>query len=504
MSAPDVSWVAGHDWRMLIGGELVPAASGRTFACISPIDLRAVCALPDGGEADVERAVSAASAAAHDWARLPVRERAATVRALAGVLRRHRRELAALDALDVGNAYSAMLGDVEQGAIGIELLSEMAFRLAGETLPATNTHLHYTTRAPYGVVARITAFNHPIMFAAQKIAAPLVAGNAVILKPSEHSCLSALRMGELLADHLPKGLLSVVVGNGGPVPAALVRHPAVPRIGFIGSEPTGRAIQRAAAEVAVKHVTLELGGKNAMIVCPDVDIAAAAAGAVKGMNFTGWQSQSCSSTSRLLVHESVADDVVAAIVERVAAIRIGSPLSPETQMGTLATEAQYRKSLHHIDLAAREGARLVTGGAKPAGEAYERGLYLAPTVFDGVTPDMTIAREEVFGPVLSVMRWTEEREVVRVANDVRYGLTAAVWTNHLGRGLALAHRLDAGYVWVNDAATHFPGVPFGGYKASGVGHEESVEELVSYTRLKSVNVRAWPSDRQDPSDGSTN
>ena len=488
-AAVDRSWVADHDWRLLIGGKLRPAASGRTFECVSPIDQQVICLLPDAGGDDVEDAVGAASEAAAGWAALPPRERAGLVRALAGVLRTHREELAALDAIDVGNAYTAMLGDVEHGAVGIELMADMAFQLRGETLPATATHLHYTTREPYGVVARITAFNHPIMFAAQKIAAPLVAGNAVILKPSEHASLSALRMGELFAGHLPEGLLSVLVGDGAGMPEALVRHRGVARIGFIGSEPTGRAIQRAAASAGVKTVTLELGGKNAMIICPDVDIADAAATAVKGMNFIGWQSQSCSSTSRVLVHVSIAEELVEQIARQAARIRIGDPLSPETQMGTLANQEQYRKSLHHIDQAVREGAHLVCGGERPAGPDYARGLYLPPTVLDRVEPGMEIARQEVFGPVLSIMRWTEEDDAVAVANDVPYGLTGAVCTNDIARGLRLAQRLDVGYVWVNDGATHFAGVPFGGRKASGIGSEESVEELISYTQLKSVNVR---------------
>ena len=485
----DRSWVAAHDWRLLIGGRLRPAASGHKFECVSPVDQQVACLLPDAGADDVEDAVAAARAAVRGWSALPPRERAGIVRGLAGVLRAHREELAALDAVDVGNAYTAMLGDVEHGAVGIELMADLAFQLRGETLPATATHLHYTTREPYGVVARITAFNHPIMFAAQKIAAPLVAGNAVILKPSEHASLSALYMGELFADHLPEGLLSVLAGDGPSMPSALVRHPEVTRIGFIGSEPTGRAIQRDAASAGVKSVTLELGGKNALIVCPDVDLVAATATAVKGMNFTGWQSQSCSSTSRVLVHESIADDLVARIARLAGQIRIGDPLSPATQMGTLATHEQYRKSLHHIDLAAREGAELVCGGRRPPGPEYERGLYLEPTVFDRVDPGMTIARQEVFGPILSVLRWTDEDEAVAVANDVPYGLTAAVCTNEIGRGLRLARRLEAGYVWVNDAATHFAGVPFGGHKASGIGSEESLEELLSYAQVKSVNVR---------------
>lgn len=484
----DVSWVGTHDWRLVVGGRLVPASGGRTFAKESPVTEEAICEVPDAGEADVEAAVRAGQAAYEDWRHRPVRERASIVRGLADLVRAHREELAALDAIDVGNAYGLMLKDVELGADGMEFMADIAWHLSGEVLPATSTHLHYTRREPFGVTARIVAFNHPIMFAIQKVAAPLVAGNAVILKPSDASPLSALRMGEILAEALPEGLLSVITGQGVEAPRAIVRHPEVRRIGFIGSEPTARAIQRDAAEVAVKDITLELGGKNAMIVCPDVDVHAAAAGAVKGMNFFGWQSQSCSSTSRLLVHESVADELVEAIAERVAKIRIGSPLDADTEMGTLASRGQYDKTLQYIGIAQEEGARLVCGGGRPEGSGFEHGYYVSPTVLDGVEPGMRIANEEVFGPVLSVVRWRDEDEAVRIANQVGYGLTGAVWTRDIGKAHRLAHALDTGYVWINDAATHYTGVPFGGYKSSGIGREESVEELLSYTQIKTINT----------------
>lgn len=487
--AASVDWVSSKQWGLVIGGKTVPAHGGRTYAKQSPVTEETLCQVPDAGPEDVDAAVAAGLEAFQDWRRRDVRERAEIVRGLAPIVREHREELAALDAVDVGNAYTPMLTDVDFGAEMIEHMADLATMLRGETLSPTNALLHYTRREPIGVTARIVAFNHPIMFAAQKIAAPLVAGNAVILKPSDLSPLSALRLGELLAPALPPGLLSVIVGQGPEAPRAIVRHPQVRRIGFIGSEPTGRAIQRDAAEVAVKDVSLELGGKNAIIVCPDVDIAAAADGVIKGMNFRGWQSQSCSSTSRLLVHESIADELVAAVAERAAKVRIGAPLDPSTEMGTLASKAQYDKTMHYIDVAQQEGARLVCGGGRPEGSEFERGYFVQPTMFDGVTPDMTLACEEVFGPVLSVIRWSDEAEALRIANQVEYGLTGAVWTRDIGRAHALAHDLDSGFVWINDAASHYTGVPFGGWKASGLGREESLEELLSYTQLKTVNLR---------------
>jgi acyl-CoA reductase-like NAD-dependent aldehyde dehydrogenase len=484
----DVSWVSERPWRLVIGGELVEASDGSFYDNLSPVTEDVICRVPNATADDVEAAVQAGQKAFEEWRRVPVRERARVVRRLANVVREHREELAALDAIDVGNAYTFMLNDADDGADGLDFMADMAWGTQGETLPATGTHLHYTRREPLGVVARIVAFNHPIMFAAQKVAAPLVAGNAVILKPSDLSPLSALRMGELFAEHLPPGLLNVIVGQGPTAPRALVRHPAIRRIGFIGSETTGRAIQRDAAEVGVKDITLELGGKNALIVCADAPIEEAAAGVVKGMNFRGWQSQSCSSTSRLLVHESIADELVAAVRERMAAVKIGSPLRPDTEMGPLSSRTQYDKVTAYVEIARAEGATLVYGGDRPVGDDFERGFYISPTMFDHVQPDMRIANEEVFGPVLSVIRFRDEATAVAIANSVGYGLTGGVFTRDIGRAHRIAHELDTGYVWINDAAKHFTGIPFGGYKASGLGKEESLEELISYTQLKSISV----------------
>jgi acyl-CoA reductase-like NAD-dependent aldehyde dehydrogenase len=285
----------------------------------------------------------------------------------------------------------------------------------------------------------------------------------------------------------PPGVLSILVGDGPAVPDALVRHPAVRRIGFIGSEPTGRAIQRAAAESGVKDVTLELGGKNAMVVFGDADLDAAAEGAVFGMNFT-WSGQSCGSNSRLLVQREVHDELVARIVELVAARRIGDPLAEWSEQGTMINRAQYEKSLRYIDIAVGEGAKVVVGGGRPSGPGFERGLYVEATVLTGVTPSARIAQEEVFGPVLSVIPFDTEDEAVKIANGVEFGLTASVWTRDLDRAHRVVREFEAGHTWVNGSSRHFPNVPFGGVKGSGVGREESLEELLSYTDLKAINI----------------
>jgi 2-formylbenzoate dehydrogenase len=477
---------AGREWHLHVAGEARQAAGGRTYEVECPATEALLASAPDASAEDVDAAVRAAADAAASWRSVDVRERGRRLRALAEAMRSHAEELALLDALDSGNPVSAMRGDITWGAEVLELFADYASHLGGSTIPASVENLHFTRRVPFGVVARIVPFNHPAFFAASKVAAPLMAGNAVVLKPSDITPLSALRLAEIAADVLPRGVLSVITGNGPTAASALVRHPLVRRIGFIGSDRVGRIIQRDAAEVGVKEVSLELGGKNALIVCPDADLEAAAAGIVAGMNFAWSEGQSCGSTSRVLLHASVADDVLAKVIERVAAIRIGSPVDPDTQMGPLASRAQYEKSRRYIDIATAEGAELVHGGRRPDG--FDRGYYLQPTVFTGVRPDMRIAQEEVFGPVMSVLTYSDLDEAVTIANGVDYGLTASIWTRDVSTALSLVDRLEAGYVWVNGSSRHFWGMPFGGTKSSGIGREECVEELISYTELKAVNV----------------
>jgi acyl-CoA reductase-like NAD-dependent aldehyde dehydrogenase len=321
-----------------------------------------------------------------------------------------------------------------------------------------------------------------------RVAAPLVAGNACVIKPPEAAPLSMLRLGELIVDLFPAGVLNIVVGVGPQVPDRIVRHPAVRRIGFIGSEPVGRAIQRAAAETGVKHVTLELGGKNAMIVFDDADVEAAAAGAVAGMNFT-WSGQSCGSTSRLLVQRPLYDRLTERVAALIGTRKVGHPLDETSQQGTVINQAQFDKSLRYITAAQEEGARLVVGGGRPAGVEFATGHFVEATVLADVQPGSTIEQEEVFGPVLAVMPFDTEEDAVRIANGVEYGLTASVWTKDLGRAHRVARDIEAGYVWINGSSAHYPGVPYGGVKRSGVGgKEECLEELLSYTEEKVVNV----------------
>jgi acyl-CoA reductase-like NAD-dependent aldehyde dehydrogenase len=474
-----------HDWRLLVGGQLVPTRSGATFDDPSPVTGEVVAAVPDAGAEDVDAAVRAARAAFPAWSRTPLPERVALVREIARRVRAHADELGDLDTLDGGNITRLARADAVAGAAMLDFFADAAHALGGRTVPASEGALHYTTQQPIGVVARIVPYNHPIMFAAGKIAAPLVAGNCVLLKPPHQAPLSALRLGELIADLVPPGVVSVLTGAGAATGDAIVRHPDVRRIAFIGSAPTGRRIQEAAAQTGVKDVSLELGGKNALIAFPDADPLAVAAAAVRGMNFS-WSGQSCGSTSRLLVHRSLHDRVVAEIVRLVGELRLGDPFDERTDVGALVSQEQYAKVLRYLDVARADGATAVAGGA-PA-DGVGSALVVPPTVFTGVTATMRVAQEEVFGPLLSVITFDTEDEAVAVANGVEYGLTAAVWTDDLRRAHRVAAAVEAGYVWINDTSRHHVGLPFGGVKSSGLGREESVEELIGFTETKAVHV----------------
>jgi betaine-aldehyde dehydrogenase len=337
-------------------------------------------------------------------------------------------------------------------------------------------------------VARIIPFNHPFKFAAGKVAAPLAAGNAVVLKPGEQTSLSALVLARIAADVLPPGVLNVVTGRGSTTGAALVAHPDVPRVAFTGSVPSGRAVLRTAAE-HIKHVSLELGGKNPILVFPDVDPRRAAVSAVTGMNIARCTGQSCGSTSRLFVHDDIYDAFLDALLTRLDELAVGDPMDEATQVGPLAFAAHRDRVLSYIDGARREGATVAAGGGVPAG--YPRGFYVEPTVLTDLHDDMTVVRQEVFGPVMSVLRWRDVDDVIRRANATPYGLTANIWTRDVSAAHRTARALQAGYVYVNGTGKRPMGTPFGGWKTSGLGKENALEELQSYTQEKTVTVTLW-------------
>jgi betaine-aldehyde dehydrogenase len=479
-----LSGLRDRDWRLLIGGKLSSARDGRTEPVVDPSTGEEIASVPWGGAADVDVACREADAASAEWAALTVQERAAHVREFGRLIAERADELALLDSVDSGNPLPAMRAEVDFGLDHIDKWCALATALRGEVIPASRSNLHYTTYRPYGVVARIVPFNHPLLFAVTRPLAALLAGNTCVLKPAEQTPLVTLALGELAEQAFPAGVLSMITG-GAEVGDALVTHPTVRRIGFIGGTKTGRRIPHRAAEHGVKNVTLELGGKNALIVMPDADFDAAVNGVVNGMNLGVSQGQSCGSTSRAFIHERLYDDFVDAVAERFRAVRVGRAYDPDVDMGPVISAAQLARVEHYIE-SGRQEARLVTGGGRP--EGLNGGFFVEPTLFADVGTTATIAAEEIFGPVLSVASWNDYEEVVRAANSVEYGLTASVWTQDLTLGHKTAERLEAGYVWINETSTHYWGTPFGGTKESGVGREESLEELISYLEQKVIHV----------------
>ncbi len=472
---------------MYIDGQFVPGGDGQWIDSVNPGTEEVHGRVPVGTVSDVNRAVHAAKAAQPAWAALSVWERRDVLRKLGTAMRARAAEVLPLEAADTGNTISSLGRDVEVAANYLDFFSGLGTEIKSDSVPASKDGMHFSIREPYGVVARIVPFNHPFLFAAAHLAAPLMAGNAVIVKTPETSPLSGTVMGEICSEVLPPGLVNIVHGPGLPTGDALVRHPEIWRIGFTGSVQTGLAIQRSAAEVAVKHVSLELGGKNAMIVCADADPATVAAAAVAGMNFA-WAGQSCGSNSRLMLHESLYDEVVARIVAQVSAIRIGDALDPASQMGPVNSAGHYRRVLSFVESARQDGAKLLTGGERPPGADFRRGYWIQPTVYGDVTMNMRVAREEIFGPILSILKWRTQEEAIAMANATEYGLASGVWTHDLKLAMTFVRSLQSGFVYVNTTARHFVGTPFGGWKNSGLGREECLGELLSYTQNKAIHI----------------
>lgn len=461
------------------------ANTGATDRIINPATGESLGDVARAGSDDVDVAVQAAKKGFAIWRSVKPAERARILKESACVIRANAEEIALIDSADSGGPFRRMIRDSEGGADAFDYFAGLISELKGETLPVGPDSLNYTLREPLGVIVRINAFNHPFLFAASRAAAPLAAGNALIIKPPEQAPLSTIRLAELIGPLYPPGVLSVLPG-GRECGEALVAHPGVAKVGLIGSVPTGKAIARTASNT-LKRVSLELGGKNALIAFADAAPEKVAAGAVQGMNFT-WCGQSCGSTSRIFLHDTVHDEVVDRILASVSKLSYGLPTDPNTEMGCLVSEQQLQKTMHYVDLGLKEGAKLRTGGDRPKDGFTKDGFFYPPTVFTGVRPDMRIAREEIFGPVMSIIRWDDEEEMIRAVNDSDLGLTASIWTSDITTAHRYAARVEAGYVWVNASSTHFPGAPFGGYKQSGLGREESIEELIDCTQIKTVNV----------------
>lgn len=471
----------------LIGGQRRGARDGRTIDVTNPSTGEFITTIPRLGADDVDDAVTAAKAAFPAWAALEPLQRARYLDRLADAIEANSERLAALDSLDNGSPLHEMRFDSTVAAGQLRYFAGLVLEAQGGTIPAGNERLIYSLRQPYGVVGRISAFNHPLLFTVGKMAAALAAGNTVVTKPSEHTSLSSLAAADIIQEIFPAGVINIITGLGHEAGDAMVAHPDVLRLAFIGADATGRMIQRRAAEVAVKHVSLELGGKNPIVIFADADPDKAIAGALNGMNFT-WQGQSCGSTSRLIVHRSIHREVVDGLAQRMEAIRSGLPQDEATDTGSIVNRQQFDKVMSYIEIGKQEGADLVAGGYQVTDGDLAKGFFVRPTLFDNVDPYGRLAQEEIFGPVLAAMPFDDYDEALRIANSVQYGLTASAFTNDLRTAHSYARDVQAGYVWINETSRHFLGTGFGGYKNSGIGREENHEELLSWTQGKNVSV----------------
>ena len=483
-------FLRGGPKKLFIGGRWADSASGKTFDTIDPATGEVLARVAEAGPEDVDRAVAAARKSFDSgvWRGLPAAERAKVLWKAGDLIEEHAMELAQLDSLDNGKPINEMLlFDVPLTAATFRYYAGWVTKLEGATQQTSfpGSYLSYTLREPVGVVGQIIPWNFPLMMAAWKVAPALACGNSVVLKPSELTPLSALRLAEILQDaDVPAGVVNVVPGFGEVAGARLAAHPNVDKVAFTGSTEVGRLIAKASAESNLKRVSLELGGKSPNIVFADADLSRAVSGAFLGIFFN--QGQVCSAGSRMFVQEKVYDSTVDELTKSVADLQLGPGIDPMTQMGPLVSRGQMERVLGYIATGNKEGARLVTGGSRAS--ELGAGYFVRPTVFADVDGDMRIAREEIFGPVLAAIPFKDEDDLIAKANDSIYGLVAGVWTSDVKRAHRVAHALQAGTVYVNCYNVVDPATPWGGYKQSGWGRELGPYALDLYTEVKNVIV----------------
>lgn len=473
-------------FQLLIDGVWRDPSGGQWFDAVNPYTGETWAKIPRGDAADVELAVSAAHRAftQGEWPKLNASRRGHILRRLGDLATEHAEELAVIEVRDNGKLYAEVINQCRYLAEWFHYYGGLADKIEGTVPPIDKPHVfNYTQYEALGVCACITPWNSPLLLMAWKAAPALAAGNTIVIKPSEYTSASTLEFARLAERAgFPPGVINVVTGFGSEVGEPLVRHPKVRKIAFTGGEAGGRNVNIAAA-ADFKRVTLELGGKSANIVFDDANLDQAVGGAISGIFAAS--GQTCIAGSRLLLQDSIHDAFLERLVTVAATAKIGDPMSADTQIGPITTEPQYRKILEYIDIAKSEGARCVLGG-ESASPPNAKGLFVQPTIFSDVTPRMRIAQEEVFGPVLSVLRFSDEEEAIDIANDVNYGLAAGVWTESLKRAIRISSCLEAGTVWVNTYRSTSYTSPFGGYKASGLGRENGIEAIKEYLQIKSV------------------
>ena len=470
--------------NMLIGGKWVESRSGKRFPTINPVNEQMIAEVPEADAADVDAAVKAARTAfdSGPWSKMDARDRGRMMNKLADLIEANQNELAALETLDNGKPISdAKAADLPLAIDCLRYYAGWADKLTGDTIPIRGNYFCYTRREPLGVVGQIIPWNFPILMAAWKWGPALAAGCTIVMKPAEQTPLTCLRMAELAQEAgIPDGVINVVTGYGD-TGAAIVRHPGVDKIAFTGHYETAQKIMVDAAKT-LKRITFELGGKSPNVVFADADLDAAVAGAEFGLFFN--QGQCCCAGSRLFVEQSIHDKFVEKIVARAKARQLGDPFDPKTTQGPQVDADQFKKILSYIDKGKSEGAQCLTGGSRFG----NKGFFIEPTVFANVTDDMAIARDEIFGPVMSILPFKNADEIIERANSTYYGLAAAVWTRDVQKAHKFAASVRAGTVWVNCYDVFDAAAPFGGFKMSGMGRELGEAGLANYTELKTVTM----------------